>query len=58
MRHIAAIHEETLEEMKEQSEETLFLFDGTELAVYSNAAQLVEAIEGEKYSMVFKGTLE
>ena len=49
MTHIAAIHEETLEEMKEQSEETLFLFDGTELAMYStDAAQLVEAIEGRE----------
>ncbi|MBA0947990.1 LPD1 domain-containing protein [Enterococcus gallinarum] len=49
MTHIAAIHEETLEEMKEQSEETLFLFDGTELAVYlTDAVQLMEAIEGRE----------
>lgn len=35
MEQITAILKDSLEEMKEQSEETLFLFDGSELADYS-----------------------
>ena len=60
MEQITAILKDSLEEMKEQSEETLFLFDGSELADYSTDLNemLTMIIERAVFNDVYGNSLQ